>query len=215
MKTITRIAVVEDSARVRQQIVTTLNSRVDWQVVAACANAAQATRKIPAATPDLILLDIVLPASSGLELIAPLKSALPKTPIVMLTVVEETAKILQAIRAGASGYILKNDNADLIANLEIVCAGGAPVMSPTVARHLWEASKLSPEPPDHKFQLTRREWEVLRLRARGKQYGEIATALDIHIETVRNHVRHIYEKTGGHSTVEVLMRMSDRRGLLD
>lgn len=137
MKSVTRLAVVEHDAKVRRKIVATLESRAGWSVVAACASAEEARAKIPRAQPDLLLLDIRLPPASGLDLILPLRAALPGLQVVMLTVVEDTDDILRAIDARACGYLLKTDANNLVQDIETVLAGGAPVMSTAVARQLW------------------------------------------------------------------------------
>lgn len=216
MKRKTHLAIVEDHAAFRREVVKNLNARAGWKVVAACATAEQALREIPEARPDLVLLDIVLPRSSGIELIPKLKTALPNVPIAMLTVVEDSEQICRAIRARACGYILKRDRINLIEGIEVILAGGAPLMSPSVARKLWELEEergdlLSPE----RQGLTPREWEVFTLAARGKLKKEIAAELEIALDTVRNHYRSIYEKLGARSVIEAVMKIQGKRGLLD
>lgn len=216
VQTNVRLALVEDGAKFRRQMIETLNGRADWRVVAACANAADALREIPAARPDLLLLDILLSRGSGIDLIQPLRARLPALQVVMLTVVEHAPDIVRAIRAGACGYILKKDATDLVQNVEEVLAGGAPVMSPSVARQLWKQAQGNPLNATREGTgLSPREWEILQLAARGRQQGEIAKALGISVHTVRTHFRHLYEKLGVTSPLEAVIKLNAGRGLLD
>ena len=198
-----QIALVEDSASVRRQFVETLNSHDGWRVTVECSNVAAALREIPAHFPDLILLDILLFQSSGIDLIFPLRQALPQAPIVMVTVSENASHIREAIKAGACGYITKTNAADLILSIEDVLAGRAPVMSPSVARHLWLMAKEKPlSMTPEVAQLSPRESQVLDLSMRGQQQGEIALALNVSLNTVKTHRRRIYEKLGVGSIME-------------
>lgn len=212
----TRLAVVEDHRGFRQQLVEVLQSRAGWRVVAECSDARDALEVVPPAAPDLVLLDVRLSPGSGVDLVAPLKAALPRAPILMLTVVEDPDVIVRAIRSGASGYILKRDVPGLIEAIGQSLSGQSPVMSPPIAQRLWNlAREAEPNPSRAMFRLSPREWEVLVLAARGKQHGEICQELGIAMDTVKNHFRRIYDKTGGHSPIEVLVRFRDGRGLLD
>lgn len=216
MKTNIRIAVVEDVARVRRQIVETLNARPDWDVVAECANADAALREIPAAHPDVVLLDIQLSGTSGLDLIAPLKRSVRHVRVVMLTVVESSREIACAIGLGAQGYLVKQDAPDLVAGVEDILAGRTPLMSATVAQQVWALLKdLHLGAVQRNSGLTPREIQVLDLTARGLQRGEIAAALGISENTVKHHFGNIFEKLGVHSVKEALIKLRGGRGLLD
>lgn len=211
-----RIAVVEDRAEFRRALVSALSARAGWRVVAECADAAQALRDIPGAQADIVLLDLLLPGTSGIAAIPPLKKALPKVPIIMLTVVDSPEEIVRALEAGASGYILKGGSpSELVASVEDALAGGA-IMSPAVARRVveyFQRRQTSGAPT--KFGLTTREWEVLRLAARGRQHGEISMALGIAVNTVKNHFRNIYEKLGVSSLTDAMVKLRGGRDLLD
>jgi DNA-binding NarL/FixJ family response regulator len=137
-------------------------------------------------------------------------------PIVALTVVDSPGQIVAALESGACGYILKGGStAELLANVEDVLAGGA-TMSPAVARRLVEwFQKKQAAGGRGEFGLTEREWELLRLAARGRQQGEIALTLKIAVNTVKNHFRNIYEKLGVNSLTEALVKLNRGRGLLD
>lgn len=193
-----------------------MNARAGWQVVAECADAAQALRDIPGAHVDIVLLDLLLPGTSGIAAIPQLKKALPKVPIIMLTVVDSPEEIVSALEAGASGYILKGGApSELVASVEDVLAGGA-IMSPAVARRVveyFQRRQTTGAPAE--FGLTAREWEVLRLAARGRQHGEISMSLGIAVNTVKNHFRNIYEKLGVSSLTDAIVKLRGGRDLLD
>jgi DNA-binding NarL/FixJ family response regulator len=212
----TRIAVVEDQPEFRKLLVQTLQTCAGWSVVAECRDGASALAEIPATRPDLVLLDLLLPGNSGVSLIPRLRSMLPRVRVVVLTVVDSPEQIVAALEAGACGYILKGGSAsELLARVEEVLVGGA-AMSSAVARRLvaWFQQRQLPHRPAD-FGLTGREWEVLRLAARGKQQGEIAQTLGIALNTVKNHFRNIYDKLGVGSFTDALVKINDGRGLLD
>ena len=216
MECAAKLAVVEDSPSYRGRIVSALTACPEWQVVAECPDAASAMKLIPPADPDLILLDIRLPGASGIDLIPFLKSRLPRAPIVMLTVEDRPDIIVQALESGACGYILKGNSArDLRDRVREALEGGA-TMSPAVANRViqWFHQRRShPKPED--FGLSDRQWQVLQLAARGKQRGEIALALNIELNTVKNHFRSIFEKLDAHSINEALLRIRQGSSLLD
>lgn len=213
-----RLAIVEDNAAYRRSLLEAFKSCPSWQVVAACADAEQALREIPAGGPHLVLLDLRLPGGSAIDLLPRLRAKLPGIPLLMLTVVDDPEQIVRALEAGASGYILKGGTAaELIASIGDALAGGA-TMSPAVARRLvgWFQQRQAAARRDMEaHSLTEREWEILRLAARGRQHGEIALALGIAVNTVKNHFRNIYEKLGVRSLTEALVKLNDGRGLLD
>lgn len=210
------IAIVEDSAEYRRFLIDSIHSRRGWRVVASCATMAEALQGIPTVKPEVVLLDIRLPGGSGISIIPDLKASLPSTAIIMLTVVEDAEKIVEALKAGACGYILKGEVASsLTAGIESVLADGAAI-SPSVARRIVDWFQSRPESASREeFRLTPREWQVLRLAARGRQQGEIALALGIEVNTVKNHFRHIYEKLHVSSLVDALIKVKRGRGLLD
>lgn len=211
-----RIAVVEDSAEYRRPLVAAIESRPGWQVVAQCSDAPSAAKEVPSSHPNLVLLDLLLPGGSAVDLLPQLCAKLPRIPIIMLTVVDAPDEIVRALKAGASGYIIKGGTSDeLIAHIEDAVTGGA-TMSPAVARRIVEWFQHPPSSPmSNEHGLTSREWEALRLAARGKQHGEIALALGIAVNTVKNHFRNIYEKLGVNSLTEAFVKLNDGRGLLD
>ena len=210
------LAVVEDNREFRRVLVNALSAHPGWRVAVECSDASTALKEIPGARPDLVLLDLLLPGTSGTDVIPQLKAKLPRVPIVILTVVDSPDQIVRALEAGACGYVLKGGSTtELLTSVEDALAGGA-IMSPAVARRVvdWFQQRQSARKPVD-LGLTEREWEVLRLAARGRQHGEISMALGIAVNTVKNHFRNIYEKLGVGSLTDALVKLNQGRGLLD
>lgn len=164
---------------------------------------------------DVAIVDLVLPGTSGLEVIRRLHVERPRLETLVLTTVEDSDAVLAALEAGASGYIVKSDGlAALREGLAALLAGGSP-MSPAIARrvidHLRGARSGSAPAPSAADPLTAREREVLGQLARGATYTTIARALDIGIGTVQSHVKAIYRKLGVHSRAEAAREAFRRR----
>ena len=209
-----KLAVVEDSLGYRADLVRALNARANWRVAAECGDAAEALRVIPPAEPALVLVDVNLPGRSGIDLIPLLKARWP-APVVMLSVEDRPDVIVDALENGACGYVLKGGSSrDLQSSVQEALEGGA-TMSPAVARriiHWFHQRRTNPRPED--FGLSDRQWQVLQLAARGKQRGEIALALNIELNTVKNHFRRIFEKLDAHSINEALLKIRQGNSLL-
>lgn len=190
-----RVALVEDDAVQRAGIVELLAGAPEIQLAGAWGSAAAALEALPALRPDVGLVDIGLPETSGVELVRLLKPALPGTQFLMLTVVEDVPRVFAALAAGATGYLLKKDApARLASAIGELHEGGSP-MSGSIARQVVlvfqrEPAQASPEAAS----LTDRERQILDLLAAGRLYKEIGDALDIRLGTVRTYVRRIYEK---------------------
>src|SRR3954469_12541537 len=188
-----KVAIVEDDAGVRQSLEWLLKSSAEFRCVGACGSAEEAWRLLPKASPEIVLMDINLPNHSGIECTARLKELLPSLQVVMITVYDETEKVFHALRAGASGYILKRSSPERILEaIREVHAGGVP-MSSEIARKVLGAFR-EPAAAATTENLSRREQEVLELLAHGCSNKEIADKLFISIETVAWHLRHIYAK---------------------
>src|SRR5579883_2308679 len=177
------VALVEDNARMRESFALALNSSPGLRCIATYATGEEAVRAIPAAPPDVVLMDIHLPRMSGIVCVSKLKAVLPQLQILMLTRFEETGTIFEALRAGASGYLVKQVRpAELAEAVEQVHAGGAP-MSMHIARKVIEHFQRPPEANDGLASLSPREQEVLRLLARGALFKNIADSLGISLNT--------------------------------
>lgn len=204
-----RVAIVEDTAEVRDGLTYLVNASEGLTCVATCATAEDGLERLPDVLPDVVLMDIGLPGMSGIECIRLLKVELPRTQIMMLTVFEDDERIFQSLAAGATGYLIKNTApVRLLESIRDLHAGGSP-MSNQIARRLvrefqkdksaCETSGLSP-----------RENEILQLLSKGLLYKEIADKLSISRNTVRTHLRNIYEKLHVRTRTEAVMKAYSR-----
>ena len=193
-----RIAIFDDNRNIRDSISMLLNTEKDFKVVGSFANVLNNLKDVEACTPDVILMDIEMPGMSGIEAVRIIKSRYPEIQILMQTVFEDDDRVFDSICAGASGYILKNFlNTKLIDFIKELQYGGSP-MSPSIARKVLMRMQqvqqvLKPEEPQD-YQLTKREKEVLACVVNGLSYKMIADQLFISYETVRTHIKKIYEK---------------------
>jgi DNA-binding NarL/FixJ family response regulator len=192
----TKVAIVEDSPTLRQYLAELIGGTPGHCCVCACASAEEALVKIPAADPNVVLMDIHLPGESGISCTAQLRQKLPDLQVIMLTVYKDIKVIFQALKAGACGYVLKrSDEKEILHAIAEVRAGGAPMTSEIarmVVRSFMETPRISG--PDETRELSDREMQILALLAEGFANKEIATRLDISNATVRTHLMHIYEK---------------------
>lgn len=200
------VVVVEDDSGLREQLVKILNSAAGIRCVGACPSAEDALRLIPARKPDVVLMDIRLPAMSGIDCVAALKQILPSLQIIMLTVYEDSESIFRALKAGASGYLVKSSPpSKLLEAIVDVSKGGAPMSSP-IARKVVQHFHLAGPAPTSAPDLSPREREVLDLLASGYIYKEIGDKLGISAETVRTYVKNICEKMHVRSRLEAVAR---------
>ncbi|MCO6466866.1 MAG: response regulator transcription factor [Bradyrhizobiaceae bacterium] len=189
-----RVAIVEDHADELQGFLEELQRADDVDVVATARTADEARQKFSAAQPDIIVVDLVLPDGTGAGLITELRVLMPSVHYVVLSAYEDYDRIYSAILAGAVGYLGKTYVGDgLVAALRDVHAGGSPISSP-IARKVLQAFQASVRPQLPISTLTIREQEILHILASGRSYKDIANALCISTETVRTHVRNIYQK---------------------
>ena len=201
------VAIVEDDKGIRQSLEWLLRSSADISCVAACGSAEEALQVLPKAAPEVILMDINLPNMSGIECTARIKEILPAVQVVMITVYGDTEKVFNALRAGASGYILKRAAPERILQaIHEVQAGGVP-MSGEIARKVLGVFH-EPVPPAAAAEqnLSRREREALELLTQGCSNKEIADKLSISIETVTWHLRHIYSKLHVRSRTQAALK---------
>lgn len=207
-----RVALVEDKRDVRESWSRLINSLPGFSCICTCATGEEAVHAIPAAHPDVILMDIFLPRMSGIECTARLKPILPRTPIVILTTSDDDEMVFLALQAGADGYLLKRIKpGDLRVALLDVLSGGAPMTS-EIARRVVESFRRRGRGVDESVSLTAREEETLSLLTKGYANKEIADQLGLSIETVRSHLKHIYEKLHVRSRAEAVARyMSGRQ----
>jgi len=205
------VAIVEDDKGIRQSLEWLLKSSGEFLCVAACDSAEDALRVLPKAAPEVILMDINLPSMSGIECTARIKELLPAVQVVMITVYGDTEKVFNALRAGASGYILKRAAPERILQaIREVHAGGVP-MSGEIARKVLGTFREPAPAPAEEQNLSRREQEVLELLSQGCSNKEIADKLSISIETVTWHLRHIYSKLHVRSRTQAALKFLNIR----
>lgn len=211
-----QVALVEDDAGVRANLAAMLNSSPGFSCQAAYEDGPSALRGIPQNRPDVVLMDINLPGMLGTECVRQLKTVAPGLPVLMLTVYDDSEQIFKSLMAGATGYLLKRTPKDkLLDAIREVNNGGAP-MSRQIARRVvqffQEIDHLPPTAPSASslHGLTDREQQVLAALAKGYAYKEIADHLKISFETVRTHVRSIYEKLHVHSRTEAVLKYLGR-----
>jgi len=202
-----KVAIVEDSKRTREGLQTIINLSSEYRCVCACETAEEALRVLPQHQPEVVLMDIQLPKMSGIDCVAQLKRLLPEVQVVMVTVYEDPDRIFRALRAGASGYLLKRSAPEqVLTAIRDVQQGGVP-MSGEIARkvigHFQSASASASEVE----KLSGRERDVLEQVAHGFANKEIADRLNITAETVRWHLKHIYQKLHVRSRTEAAMKL--------
>jgi two-component system NarL family response regulator len=212
-----RVAVVDDQELFRRGLTMLLGVEDDIEVVGEAGDGVAATELAASAVPDVILMDVRMPKRSGIEACVAIKDVAPTAQIIMLTVSDEEADLYDAVKNGASGYLLKDSSIDEVAQAIRVVADGQSLISPSMAIKLLDEFKQMsrtdrtqvPSP-----RLTDRELEVLKLVAQGLNNREIAKRLFISENTVKNHVRNILEKLQLHSRMEAVM-YAVREKLLD
>jgi DNA-binding NarL/FixJ family response regulator len=194
MKNKTTVVIVEDDRGLRDQLVLVLKSAPDLECLYAVSSSEEALRTIPDRPPDVVLMDIQLPGMSGIDCVANLKKRLPALEFIMLTVYEDADRIFRALKAGASGYLIKSGPPEkLFEAIRDVASGGAQFSS-HIARKVVQSFQGAEKPGRETEKLTPREREVIELLASGYIYKEIADQLGIGSETVRTHVKNICVK---------------------
>jgi DNA-binding NarL/FixJ family response regulator len=189
----TTVAIIEDNHTMRKTLVQLINNTPGYTCVCACANSKEALVEVPRHCPHVALMDINLPDESGIACTARLTGKMPNLQVIMVTVYADTELILQALKAGACGYILKRFRPEeIIQAIAEVRAGGAP-MTPEIARMLVRSFR-APSAAPNADGLTAREAEILELLAEGLSNKEIAQKANLAAGTVRNHLGNIFKK---------------------
>ena len=203
-----RVAVVDDQELFRRGLTMLLGVEDDIEVVGEAGDGVAATELAATAVPDVILMDVRMPKRSGIEACVAIKDVAPTARIIMLTVSDEEADLYDAVKNGASGYLLKDSSIDEVAQAIRVVADGQSLISPSMAIKLLDEFKQMSRTDRQQVpspRLTDRELEVLKLVAQGLNNREIAKRLFISENTVKNHVRNILEKLHLHSRMEAVV----------
>jgi DNA-binding NarL/FixJ family response regulator len=204
-----KVSIVEDLAEVREGLADLVRSDKELLMMENFDNAESAIENLPALAPDIVVMDINLPGMNGIECIKTIKEKCPGTQFMMFTVYETDEKVLQALQAGATGYLLKRtDPKRILESIKELNQGGSP-MSSNIARKLVNIF-LHEKGITKKEILSVRENEVLQLLADGLLYKEIADRLHIGHGTVRQHIHNIYEKLHVQNRTEAVNKYFDR-----
>ena len=202
----TGVAIVEDNAGLRHTLQRMLNHTPGIKCVGAWADGHTALLKIPALKPDVVLMDINLPGMGGIECTGRIKALLPDTLVLMVTSYEDTDNIFKALKAGASGYLLKRALLDeILEAIRDVRSGGAPMTS-EIARKVVQAFREPPPAQAPAAVLTTREREMLELLCQGFINKEVADKLQISYNTVKVHFSNIYKKLHVRSRTEAVLK---------
>lgn len=201
-----RIAIVEDDKTVREGLQMLLNGSPGFSCVAVYGSGEEALAGLPDISPDVVLMDINLPGITGIECILKLKEKNLPILFIMLTVFEDADAIFQSLSAGACGYLLKHTPpVKLLEAIQDVFRGGSP-MSGEIARKVVQSFQHPASKDTGTGSLTKREEEILGYLAQGYFYKEIAESLCISVETVRTHIRNIYEKLQVRTRTEAVLK---------
>ena len=203
------VSIVEDNDKLRGTLARVLNRADGFRCVSQYPSAEDALKDLPNVKPDVVLMDINLPGMNGVECVRQLKTLLPETQVMMLTVYEDTENIFNALAAGANGYMLKRTSTkELIEAIHEVKRGGSPMTMHIARKVVQSFQKAVPAQPDNN--LSEREQQVLDLLSQGLIYKEISDKLGIGYETVHTYIRRIYEKLQVRTRTEAVAKFLRR-----
>lgn len=210
-----RICIFEDNRWIRESLSILISGSQSLMISGSFSNAENVVEKVSGAGADVVLMDIEMPGTNGIEAVKELRKVFPELVIIMQTVFDDDDKVFDAICAGASGYLLKDTQpAVLMKSIEEAHAGGAP-MSPAIARKALQLFQtyMSPFSQAGKtdYQLTKREKEILTYLVEGNSYKQIAALCFISFDTVRTHIRNVYEKLHVASSSEAVAKAIKER----
>jgi len=204
------VAVVEDDPEIRDHLEHRIGKNPAFRLLRSYPDAESALSDLPHHSPDVVLMDINLPVTDGVECVRQLKVKMPQVQFVMLTIYEDGNRLFKSLTAGASGYLLKRTPPQkLFEAIKEVHEGGAP-MSPEMARRVVQHFQQTPEPLSEVQKLTPRERDVLDQLAKGFRYKEIEDNLHISTGTLRSYIASVYEKLHVHSRTEAVVKYLNR-----
>lgn len=203
-----RISIIEDNETIREGFAQLIESTQEYEICGMYPACEPALKRLEADRPDLVLMDIDLPGISGIEGTSKIKKAMPQCIILIITVLEDSDKVFQSLCAGAGGYIVKNsDDQSITKSIAEAFCGGAP-MSLNIAKMVVQSFNRPQDSP-----LSPREGEVLRGISDGKSYTKIALDLFISKETVRTHIKNIYQKLAVNCKADAIKIAGDKKWL--
>ncbi len=208
----TRISLVDDDEETRKVLVEVVRREPTLEYVSDYGNSALAVRKLPGDQPDVVLMDINMPDPNGVECVRLLRPKMPRTQFLMLTVYESADHVFAALKAGATGYLIKNTRREeLLAAIHQISAGGSPMTS-AIARKVVQ-SFIEPVETNAKLEeLTPKERKVLEFLSQGYLYKEIADTMSISVTTVTTHIRNVYEKLHVRTRSQAIAKYLTRNG---
>ena len=199
------VVIVEDDDQIREGISTLIKSSDGFCLNGAFGECESLLSVLDDILPDVFLMDISMPGMNGIECTSKIKRLYPSADIIILTVYEDDSRIFESLRAGASGYILKKSSLDQILDaIRDVNSGGAP-MTPIIAKKVLNYFSETPEEQED-FNLTKREKEILHELVNGLSYKKISDTLYISLDTVRSHIKNIYQKLHVNSKSEAILK---------
>jgi DNA-binding NarL/FixJ family response regulator len=202
-----KVVVIEDDSQLNGQLCDIINGMQDGVCLNSFANAEDALLALPDLLADVVVMDINLPGMSGIDCTRSLKEILPSIQVLMCSVYDDDDRLFESLRAGATGYLLKSEVLEKLADaIRMLIQGGSP-MSPGIARRVIGFLQQPPKPTQHIDLLTPREKEILDWLSKGYRYKEIASGLELSIDTIRKHVRNIYYKLQVQSRTDALNKV--------
>jgi NarL family two-component system response regulator LiaR len=209
-----RIVVVEDHTLVREGVIAMLEAHDDFEVIGQTDNGRDAIDLVDSKEPDVVLLDLRLPGMDGLQVLREIKSRVPGTRVIVLTVHDEEGYVGEALRAGADGYMLKTITHQELAHAVRRVMQGEAMLHPAVAKKVLEEFAALTKGGRPTGQLSARERDVVKLLAQGMSNKQIARRLEIGVETVKTHVSSILEKLGAQDRTQAVV-LALKRGLVE
>jgi DNA-binding NarL/FixJ family response regulator len=208
-----RVLIVEDQTLVREGLEKLLELADDIVVVDRAVDGEEGLEKLRRSSPDVVLLDVRMPKMSGIEFLQALQKKGDAPPTILLTTFDDDSALLNGIRLGAKGYLLKDVSLATLTEAIRLVAGGGTMLSPVVTERLLRGLKNAPLTPSPEYvedQLTRRETEILRLMTGGYSNREIASALELSEGTVKNHVSNILGKLGVRDRTRAVLKAIEK-----
>ena len=201
------ICIIEDLVEIQKGLETIIESDSNFKLLKSFENAENAIIDLPKLQPDIVLTDINLPGKSGIDCIHEVKPFMPKTQFIMFTIYEDNDQVFEALKAGATGYILKNTSPQKIIEALLELHEGGSPMSPKIARKVLGSFNAGTSANAVNQLISNREQEVLMLLSKGFLYKEIADKLNISLSTVKRHLNHIYAKLQVQNKTEAVNKL--------